>query len=51
MPKESCLYLGRGKSYSAINQTEKSIADFRQVAATADKLHLKRQAEELLKNL
>lgn len=49
MPKELCLYLGRGKSYSAINETEKAIADFRQVAALADKLHLKHQAEELLK--
>ena len=49
MPKEPSLYLGRGRSYLAINETEKAIADFRQVAAMADKLHLKRQAEELLK--
>jgi tetratricopeptide (TPR) repeat protein/Zn-dependent protease len=48
MPKETGLYLGRGRSYLAINETEKAIADFRQVAAMTDKLHLKRQAEELL---
>jgi len=51
MPKEPCLYLGRGKSYSGINETKKAIADFQKVAATADKLHLKHQAEELLKTL
>jgi tetratricopeptide (TPR) repeat protein len=51
MPKEFRLYLGRGKSYSALNEAEKAIADFRHVAAMADKLHLKRQAEELLKNI
>ena len=48
MPKESRLYLGRGKSYVALNQSEKAIPDFRQAAAVADKLHLKRQSEELL---
>ncbi len=48
MPKESRLYLGRGKSYQALNQLEKASADFRHAAALADKLHLKRQAEELL---
>jgi len=51
MPKEPRLYLGRGKSYQAMNQLEKAVADFRQVAAVTDKLHLKRQAEELLKTL
>jgi hypothetical protein len=51
MPKESRLYLGRGRSYSAINETEKSIADFQKVVSTTDKLHLKHQAEELLKNI
>jgi len=50
MPKESLLYLGRGKSYSAFNETEKAIADFQKAVIMADKLHLKHQAEELLKN-
>ena len=51
MPKEPLLYLGRGKSYSALNEIEKAIADFRKAATMADKLHLKHQAEELLKNI
>jgi len=50
MPKESRLYLGRGKSYSAINDTKKAIADFQKAVSMADKVHLKHQAEELLKN-
>ncbi len=49
LPKEPGLYLGRGKSYQAMNQPEKAAADFRQAAAMTDKLHLRRQAEELLK--
>ncbi|MBP6208727.1 MAG: site-2 protease family protein [Anaerolineales bacterium] len=49
MPKEARLYLGRGRSFSALNETERSISDYRQAAALADKIHLKRQAEELLK--
>ncbi len=51
IPKEPLLYLGRGKSYSALNETEKAIADFQKAAAMADKLHLKHQAEELLKTI
>jgi tetratricopeptide (TPR) repeat protein len=51
MPKEPRLYFGRGKSYLAINETEKAIADFQKVVSMADKLHLKHQAEELLKNI
>jgi len=51
MPKEPRLYLGRGKSYQAMNQPDKAAADFRQAATVTDKLHLKRQAEELLKTL
>ena len=50
MPKEPRLYLGRGKSYSALNEIEKAIADFQKVVTMADKLHLKHQAEELLKS-
>jgi tetratricopeptide (TPR) repeat protein len=51
MPKEPRLYLGRGKSYQAMNQLEKAAVDFRQAAEVTDKLHLKRQAEESLKNM
>ncbi len=49
MPKEARLYLGRGKSYSALNEVEKAGKDFQTVLTITDKLHLKRQAEELLK--
>jgi tetratricopeptide (TPR) repeat protein len=51
MPKEPRLYLGRGKSYSSLNETEKAIADFRQAAELTDKIHLKRQVEELVNKL
>jgi tetratricopeptide (TPR) repeat protein len=50
-PREPSLYLGRGKSHLALNDLEKAEADFEKVSALTDKLHLKRQAEELLKNL
>jgi tetratricopeptide (TPR) repeat protein len=49
--KEPRLYLGRGKSYLALNETEKAIADFQKVVTMVDKLHLKYQAEELLKTV
>jgi tetratricopeptide (TPR) repeat protein len=49
MPKEPSLYLGRGKSYLAINNAEKAMADFQKTVTMADRLHLKHQAEELLK--
>lgn len=48
-PREPRLYLGRGKSYLAINETEKATADFQKVPTVTDKLHLKRQAEELIR--
>lgn len=48
-PSEPRLYLGRGKSYLKINEIEKAQTDFRTVSAVTDKLHLKRQAEDLLK--
>ncbi len=47
-PREPRLYLGRGKCYQAINDPDRAITDFRQALAMTDKLHLKRQAEELL---
>jgi tetratricopeptide (TPR) repeat protein len=49
MPKEPSLYMGRGKSYQELDFTEKAIADFQMVKSVTDKLHLLRQAEELLK--
>lgn len=48
-PREARLYLGRGKSYLAINESEKATADFQKASTVTDKLHLKRQTEELLK--
>jgi hypothetical protein len=42
--------LGRGKSHLALNDLEKAKADFQQVINLTDKLHLKHQSEELLKN-
>jgi tetratricopeptide (TPR) repeat protein len=50
-PREARLHLGRGKSHLALNNPEKAKADFQQTIILADKLHLKRQAEELLKIL
>ncbi len=50
-PREPRLYLGRGKSHLALNGLEKAKADFQQVIKLTDKFHLKRQSEELLKNL
>ncbi len=47
-PREPRLYLGRGKCYQAINDPDRAAADFRQSLTLTDKLHLKRQAEELL---
>lgn len=48
-PREARIYFGRGKSHLALNDPEKAKADFQQVIALTDKLHLKRQSEELLK--
>lgn len=48
-PNEADLYLGRGKCYQALNEPEKAAADFRLAFEKADKLHLKKQAEELIK--
>jgi tetratricopeptide (TPR) repeat protein len=50
-PREARLYLGRGKSHLALNDSEKAKADFQQAIILTDKLHLKRQSEELLKTL
>ncbi len=50
-PREPRLYLGRGKSYQAMQDTNCAALDFRQVAVVTDKVHLRRQAEDLLKSL
>jgi len=50
-PREARLYLGRGKSHLALNDSENAKADFQQVINLTDKLHLKRQSEELLRTL
>jgi tetratricopeptide (TPR) repeat protein/Zn-dependent protease len=50
-PREPRLYLGRGKSYHAKGEIDCATEDFRQILAVTDKVHLQRQAEELLASL
>jgi tetratricopeptide (TPR) repeat protein len=50
-PKEPRAHIGRGRSYQALNEIEKAKVDFQIAIALADKSHLKRQAEGLLKKL
>jgi tetratricopeptide (TPR) repeat protein len=50
-PREARLYLGRGKAYLALNEVEKAKIDFKNVLLNTDKLHLKRQADDLMKSL
>ena len=50
-PREPRLYLGRGKSYQAIADLGRAGVDFRQVPVVTDKMHLRRQAEDLLESL
>ena len=50
-PRVERLYLGRGKSHMGLNELEKAKTDFQQVSTLTDKLHLKRQSEELLHKL
>jgi len=50
-PREPHLYLGRGKSYSAKGEIDCATVDFRHILAVTDKVHLRRQAEELLASL
>lgn len=50
-PKEAHLYLARGKARKALGETEEAKADLQAVLALTEKTHLKRQANELLRNL
>ena len=50
-PREARLYLGRGRVYLELNEAKKAKMDFEKVPAVTDKLHLKRQADDLLKSL
>ena len=50
-PHEPRLYLGRGKSYQAIEDLGRAGLDFHQVPAMTDKIHLRQQAEDLLESL
>jgi tetratricopeptide (TPR) repeat protein len=50
-PREMRLFLSRGKSHAALNEFEKARADFQSSIAATDKLHLKRQAEDLLNKM
>lgn len=46
---EAESHLGRGRCYHALDQITEAVDDFKHVAFSAGKLHLKRQAEESLK--
>lgn len=48
-PRESESYFNRGKCHQVLNDVDKAVADFQHVSGTAVKLHLKKQADELLK--
>ena len=50
-PREARLYLGRGKAYLELDGREKAKDDFEKVPTYTDKLHIKRQAEDLLKKM
>jgi len=50
-PREPRLFLGRGKSYLELNELEKAKVDFEKAPTLTDKLHLKRQAEELINKM
>jgi tetratricopeptide (TPR) repeat protein len=50
-PREARLYLGRGKAYLELSKPEQAKTDLEQVSSHTDKLHLKRQADTLLKSL
>lgn len=50
-PREPRLYLGRGKSHQAKGSMDRAQEDFRRVHAVTNKVHYRRQAEELLEHL
>lgn len=48
-PREARLYLGRGRAYLELGENEKAHADFAKVLSVTDILHLRKQAETLLR--
>lgn len=49
-PREPRLYLGRAKAYLALNESEKATADLTKTSSITTIVHLRRQAESLLRN-
>lgn len=50
-PREARLYLGRGRAYMELGNKEGARSDFEKVLSNTEKLHLKRQADDFLKNV
>ena len=50
-PREARVYLGRGMARLELNEAEKAKADFERVSTTANKLHLKQQADDFLRKI
>ncbi len=50
-PREPRLYLGRGKTHLELNESEKAKADFMKVSSVTAIVHLKRNADNLLRSL
>ncbi len=50
-PKEARTLIGRGRAHLALNEHQKARSDFEKAISLADKLHLRRQAETLLRSV
>ncbi|GAB1472128.1 hypothetical protein MASR2M66_30060 [Chloroflexota bacterium] len=50
-PREARVLLGRGRAYLGLNEIEKARGDFEKVSLSTEKLHLKKQADDLLRRL
>jgi tetratricopeptide (TPR) repeat protein len=50
-PREARLYLGRGRAYLEKRETQGAKRDFEMVSSVTDKLHLRRQANDILKSM